>query len=316
MVSFVTGSEETFDADIRLLLPLAPTRKAIIIKGREVVEEIKRFASSLFFDPSLVLVLFIREPGLLKEILAEIESLKDLVDVIVYATFLPPQGLFDFPLNSIVMERDKGKRFEQRVRFLLRTYGKKMTKGALELLKSALEDETSLDQEVMKCINFVGEKEIIEMADVEATLVRQDQPALSGLLEALAKRDKKGVLLILDNLLAYGFDAQSIQSYLLRHLRLVLQAKDAALPEGQRSSPNLARELDRWKEQLPVKPEKTSHYLPYQRPFYAYKLMRLSQQFSSQRLYQLLESLIRLEVQLKGGAKNERVLLEEVLLTV
>lgn len=314
MITVVVGSQENFDADIRLLLPHRPDRTVLIAKGKEAVDETKRLASSLFLDPSLLLVLFFQEPGPLREISREMARLKDAIDIIIYVTFSPPRPLFDFHVQSLVIEKDKEKRIEQRVRLLLKSYGKKMTKGAFELLRSVVEDETLLDQEVLKCINFVGEKELIERSDVDAVLCRQSQVALSHLLEAMAKKDRRRLLLVLDTLFASGHEVQSIQSYLLRHIRLLLHAKDAALLERPKSYGDFVKGLPRWKEQLRTKPVNPSHYLPYQRPFYAYKLLGISEEFSDKSLRSLFESLSWLESAVRRGAKNERLLLEYMLL--
>jgi DNA polymerase III delta subunit len=242
--------------------------------------------------------------------------LKERIRVIIYLTAPPSDGHKLIEGKTIVMEQKKERRIEERVRMLIRKYDKKMTHQALHLLTTRIKDESIIDMEVMKIVCYVGERTDIKSKDILAVGTETHEDSLIGLFDAFAKKDKKKTLEIFENLLENGLHVLAIHSFLVRQTRLLLHAKD--MEEVFTASPDyptFSKTFAKWKDNPDLKPSEKRHYLPFQKPYYAFNLSKTSEQISKQDLLAFFDMLAALDVAIKsGGTKHERVLLEEGLI--
>lgn len=313
MIFVVTTTEERIEEDLSLIIEGYSKKRKLLLKGKEVKEEIVKIASSLFQDKNLLIVIINPEIKTLKEVKDKLSFLKDLITIVIYFT-VPPEESLSF-LDAAFISMDKERRFEERVRSILRAYGKKMTKKAFDLLKTSIEEGGFIESEMMKLINFIGEKEVIDSKDVNTIVSKEGSKTLLDFFEALLGRDKRKCLELLDHFIKSGMDMQILQSYLLRQVRLFLQAKDRMLFERSDYA-EFQKNFKKWKDLLPLKPERVKEYLAYQKPFYAYKILKLSERFSFESLESLHESLFLWEIKRKRGSRTEKIFIEERLLRV
>jgi DNA polymerase III delta subunit len=286
-----------------------------IIGGKGARDRIVERSSGLFTDPELVLVVVDPDKELIHSVKKQLLVLKDRVHVIIYLTAPPSDGHKLIEGKTIVMEQKKERRIEERVRMLIRKYDKKMTHQALQLLTNRIKDESIIEMEVMKIVSYVGERTDIKSKDILAVGTETHEESMITLFDAFSKKDKKETLAIFQNLLENGLHVLAIHSFLVRQTRLLLHAKDmeevfAAGPDY----PTFSKTFAKWKDNPDIKPTEKRHYLPFQKPYYAFNLSKTSEQISKQDLIAFLDMLAALDVAIKSGTKNERVLLEEGLI--
>jgi DNA polymerase III delta subunit len=286
-----------------------------IIGGKDARDRIVERSSALFIGPELVLVVVDPDKELIHSIKKQLLVLKERVHVIIYLTAPPSDGHKLIEGKTIVMEQKKERRIEERVRMLIRKYDKKMTHQALQLLTNRIKDESIIDMEVMKIVCYVGERTDIKSKDILAVGTETHEESMITLFDAFTKKDKKETLAVFQNLLDNGLHVLAIHSFLVRQTRLLLHAKDmeevfSASPDY----PTFSKTFAKWKDNPDIKPTEKRHYLPFQKPYYAFNLSKTSEQISKQDLIAFLDMLADLDVAIKSGTKNERVLLEEGLI--
>ena len=163
----------------------------------------------------------------------------------------------------------------------------------------------------------MGEKGTIESKDIKAIVGQTHEDSLMTLFEAFQKFDKKEMLAVFENLIDNGQYILAIHSYLVNQIRLLLQTKD--LQEniaGNVEYPVFAKAFKKWKEDLDLQSSEKRRYLPYQHPFYAYKLSKVGRKISRRDLLAFFEMLTAFDAQVKRGTKYERVRMEHGLLKV
>jgi len=125
------------------------------------------------------------------------------------------------------------------------------------------------------------------------------------------------MLKVFENLLRNGLHILAIHSYLVRQIRLLLQAKD--MEELYRANPDYGtfmKIFGKWKENLIIKTSEKKHYFNYQKPFYAHTLLKASQKIPKQTLVSFFNSLAKADVMMKGGTRFEQTCMERDLLNV
>lgn len=291
--------------------------KIIMVGGTRAKEMLIERTSALFVDESAVLVLSDPSRKFIDEVKGLLEMLKEKMNVIVYAT--SPD--FDLPAAlgavKITMEKEKEKRIREKVRSAMKADGKKMTEKALALLQERVRDEALLEEELSKLMNYTVDKKVIDVKDVAAVVTEVREEDFITLADALARRNRKDVLTILETLLSQGMNILVIQSFMARHVRLLLQAKDAEeVLSSDADYRSFAKSFGSLKEMLDFTPEETKHYLAYQKPFYAYRLSKTSRKFSKETLISFIEMLAAFDLAVKRGTRHERNRLETGLLGV
>ena len=192
-----------------------------------------------------------------------------------------------------------------------------MTDKAFVLLTSRIRDESILDQEVLKLIGYVGDRTTIDSKDITSVVTETHEDTLMVLFDAFSRMDKKEVLNIFEGLVENGQHILAIHSYLVNQMRLLIQAKDLEphVPDA-RAYPAFAASFKRWKEGMDIDTSAKKRYLPFQHPYYAYKLFSTSRKLPRKSLVDFYEFLSSLDVKIKTGTKHDRTLMEYGLLKV
>jgi DNA polymerase III delta subunit len=312
------GSKDNLVEDISLLArKWLENPKIVTLTGPDMKAGIVDKASALFLDTNIVLALLDPDRKLLEAVKDQLLTLKERINVIVYYTGLKsdvPSFLGGAPVH---MEQDREMRMRERVLSFTRECRKKMTDKAFALFKERVRDESLLEPELGKLLNYVGDKETIELRDVAAVVTQTHEDTLITLFDAMAQRNHKEFIGILENLLTQGVHILAVQSFLVRQIRLLLQAKDMGdLLATEMDYKLFSKTFTTLKEEIDFVPREKKHYFPYQKPYYAFKLSKTSMKFSKKELISLLGILAHLVALIKKGTKYDRVRLETVLLEV
>ncbi|MBA4417023.1 MAG: hypothetical protein C0392_03790 [Syntrophus sp. (in: bacteria)] len=315
-ILIAVGSKENITEDIHSLSEQLIDNPALtVITGKEMRNTVIEIASALFLDENLVLVLVDPDKELIHDVRKQMHALKERIHIIIYLTAPPSEGHKLIEGKIIVMEQKKERRIEEKVRGFIRKYEKKMTHEAFRLLVGRIRDESVLESELTKLVTYVGERRDIKSKDVLAVGVETHEESLITLFDALAKKNKKEAITIFENLLLNGFNILAIHSFLVKQIRLLLQAKD--MEEIFKASPEyaiFAKTFGKWKDGMEMKPLEKKHYLPFQKPYYAYNLSKISQRMSKKDLIAFFDMLAAFDVKVKSGTKHERALLEQGLI--
>ena len=226
---------------------------------------------------------------------------------------------------------------------------------------SALYEKTGFDlrnfsSNLEKLINFVGDREKINISDVETVLQRTKADPLYELTNALAERNLGAALFFLDSILAAGIQPLQVFAALINQIRKLLLVKDfaesaygkvwqAACPYDlfQRRVIPAIVEYDRalldhlsrqqaelveepasanTKSRSPKKVKKkkpTSDLIIAKNPKNAYpiyQLLKKSERFSKTELIEAFESLSSADKKLKTGSGRPKVVLETILFSI
>jgi DNA polymerase III delta subunit len=316
--TIAVGTKENNVSDIKALgTTWTPDAQVIVASGKEIRALIIEKASALFLDENLVLVLIDPEKNVFDELIDQLNTLLERIHIIIYTTSSPPDYLKKISSHLLIMDKDKETRMRKRVLALLKQYDKKMTDKAFRALVERIKDESVLESELMKLVNYIGDKSSINSKDIHAVVIEMHEDNLINLFESIAKLDNQEVLKIFENLLTNGVHILAIHSYLVRQIRLLLQAKD--MEELYRANPDygtFVKTFGKWKEGLEIKTSEKKHYFPYQKPFYAHKLSKASQRISKQTLISFLNSLTMADVRMKRGTRFDQFHMERDLLEV
>lgn len=312
------GSKENILEDIHVLARRYAGQPDIAIaQGKDLKQAVIEKASNLFLAENLVVAVV--DPGAADAaaIKDHLYVLKERIGVIVYLTSDAKDVQEILGGKTVVLEKDKDKRIRERVRMTLKGNGKKMTDKAFALLTTRIRDEAILDQEVLKLIGYVGDRATIESKDINAVVAETHEESLMALFDAFSKMDRKEVLGIFEGLIENGQHILVIQSYLVNQMRLLIQAKDLE-PHivDVRAYPAFAAVFKKWKEKTAVETSGKKRYLPYQHPYYAFKLSGTSRRIPKQSLIEFYEFLCFLDAKIKRGTKHDRALMEYGLLKV
>lgn len=317
-IHIAVGTKENLTADINILRnKWGQNTQVIAVSGKDIKTTIIEKASALFLDENLVLVLIDPDKDVCAELKDQLHTLQERIHVIIYTTSQPPDYLKNISNSISFMDKDKESRIKKRVLTLLKQYDKKMTDKAFRVLIEKIKEDSLLETELIKVINYVGEKTNIDSKDINAIVTDLHEDSLITLFDSLANKDKKEILRIFENLLRNGLHVLAVHSYLVRQIRLLLQAKD--MEELYRANPNYGtfmKIFGKWKENLILKTSEKKHYFTYQKPFYAHKLSKASQKIPKQTLISLFNSLAESDGMMKRGTRFDQVYMERDLLNV
>jgi DNA polymerase III delta subunit len=319
-IIIAVGSKENLLEDIHVIARQLVNNPEIIIasgKEKEMRNIIIEKASNLFINENLVLVVIDPGQALVGALKGQLETLKEKISVVIFSTSASDKISEHIDGKVIVLEQDKEKRLKGKVRSFLQGHAKKMTDKAFDLLTERIKDESILESELTKLIAYVGEKNTIESKDIKAIVGETHEDSLMALFEAFQKFDKKEMLAIFENLIDNGQYILAIHSYLVNQIRLLLQTKDMEemVREGV-EYPVFAKAFKKWKEDLDLQSSEKRRYLPYQHPFYAYKLSKVGHKISKRDLLSFFEMLTTFDAQVKRGTKYDRIRMEYGLLKV
>jgi DNA polymerase III delta subunit len=318
------GTKENLASDIQSLgKKWSNDAHVIVASGKDIRAAIIEKSSTLFLDENTVLVLIDPDKTIFDEFMPQLEILREQIHVVIYATSPMPEYLKKLTAQVSVMEKDKETRMKKSVLTFLKPYNKKMTDKAFHFLVEKIRDESILESELMKLVNYIGDKPSIDSKDIRAIITEMHEENMLTLFEALSKMEKEKVLMIFENLLTNGVHILAIHSYLVRQIRLLLQAKD--MEELYRASPDygtFTKTFGTWKEGLEIKTREKKHYFPHQKPFYAHKLSKASRRIPKKTLVSFFNNLTMTDVRIKsisegkirGGVSFDQIYLERDLL--
>ncbi len=316
---YTVGLKENFLEDANLLA-LRWTRepRLLFLTGAAIKPTVTEKASALFIEEGLVLALLDPSKEVIRQIEAPLRALGERAGVIIYSTSDDPGLPPSLGAVRVDLEQESQKRIRERVLAAVRAEGKKMSDKAFALLKERVRDEALMESELGKLISYVGDKGVIEAKDV-AAITTEEAPErdLIALSEALARRDRREMLGILEALLGQGMNLLAIHGFMTRYMGLLLQAKDREDILGAGSDFRaFSKVFGKLKEDVDVGPLDKKHCLAFQKPFYAYNLFRASKKYSRADLLSFLEMLVRFDTRMKRGSKHDRINFEAGLLEV
>jgi DNA polymerase III delta subunit len=313
-----SGSKENILEDIHVLAGRFTDHPAITIaQGKDLRRVVIEKASNLFLADNLVIAVIDPDTADIRALKPNLDALEERAGLIVYITGEAREVCELLQTKPVVLEQDRDKRIKERVRAVLKRNGKKMTDKAFALLTSRIRDESILEQEVLKLISYAGDRTTIDSKDIGMVVTETHEDTLMVLFDAFSRMDKKEVLNIFEGLVENGQHILAIHSYLVNQMRLLLQAKDLEphIPDV-RAYPAFAAAFKLWKEGIEVETSGKKRYLPFQHPYYAYKLFSTSRKLSKRSLVDFYEFLYSLDVKIKTGTKHDRTLMEYGLLKV
>jgi DNA polymerase III delta subunit len=311
-VTLAFGATENTSEDIHILARKCAENPILVVAQEQdarglLVEK----ASALFIEDNLVLALIDPKPKTIEGLAEQIEILKQRVHLIIYSTTHSPDLCSLLGVTPVVLEKERESRIRARVLAISKQYGKKMTDKAFALLKERIRDEAFIDTELMKLIDYVGDRKTIESRDVSVTVSAGHEDSLIMLYDALAARQRKEISRIVVHLLGQGLHVLAIHNFLVKQMRLLLHAKDTASLFSKNPEYKLfSKIMGKIKDQVDFSPLDKKQYLPFQKPFYAFTLSKTSAKFSARELETFLAVLAGFDMSIKRGTKHEITRLE------
>jgi len=307
-ITFVTGIKQNVIDDIDILSKKWMDNPHLIIateeNGKQVIIDT---VSTLFLEENLVLVLLDPPRLFIEEMKEHLLMLSQKIHILIYCTSSSVDVGKIIKVEKIDMKEGE-QRFDERVKRTIRKYGKKMTHEALHLFKERVRDGSMVESEIMKLINFIGDRKEIRSGDVREMVTDMHEETMIGFFNALVAMDKNEMLNTLHNLLQYGTHILALHSFLVRQTRLLLHAKD--MEEVFRGVPEytmFVKTFTSWKENLPLKPMEKKQYLTHQtNPRYAYRLSQASQRIPKKDLISFFHTLADFDVTVKKGTQYEQ----------
>jgi hypothetical protein len=313
-ITTIVGTKENMAEDVRAFLQkVVDNPQILFVAKKDVRNAVIEKASSLFIGQDIALVLIDPDKEVLDGLRAQLQALRERTMVILYLTAPPVDGQSLCGGPTVTMEKEKEKRVKNRVLSLIKKYNKAMTDKAFKLFREKIKDESTLESELMKLINYVGERKEIKSGDVASIVTETHEDSLLNFFDTVA--DKKEMLKVFENLLSNGLNILAIHGFLAKQTRLMLQAKDMEdIFKGGHEYPAFSKSFGKWKEDIDVTPIEKKLYLPHQKAFYAYKLSEASRKFKRKDLLFFFDMLLIFDAKVKSGTKHDRLYLEQGLL--
>lgn len=284
--------------------------KVLVLEGKEIKEGILKLSSSLFPQENLVLFLVDPEKETLKNLKRQLDELGKKIWIIIYET----KGKGGVDVQSYT-RTEREKIIRKKIISFLKQFGKTMTDKAYSLFMQKVTDDTSLENELLKLVNYVGERQEIRSKDVEAITTGFEEETLISLFETIKEMDKKTMIEVIDNLLMRGTSPLMIHAYFCRVVRLLMQGKEIVnLLDPYDSEGGFFRKFSDLKNLFSFIPEDKKNYFPYLNPRYALNIAGIANRMPFRRLKDLYNSLTAYDLNVKTGTRFERTRLETVLL--
>lgn len=161
------GTKENLAGDIHALgKKWSPDAQIIVASGKDIKAAIIEKASALFLDENLVLILVDPDKTIFDELMGQLEMLRERIHIVIYSTSALPEHLKNIAGTISVMDKDKETRIRKSVLAFLKQYDKKMTDKAFRALVERIKDESVIESELMKLVNYIGEKPSIDSKDI------------------------------------------------------------------------------------------------------------------------------------------------------
>lgn len=220
--------------------------------------------------------------------------------------------------RSAALQKDQLIKEAQR---LLQKSGKRMSNGAWVKLgkKTGWELRNSM-MELEKLIYFVGDRQIIEEADVEKAVGVTSEDSVFELTAAMSEKNSSSALAALKRLLDQGEHHLMILTMLTREIRLLLQAR--ILLDAKKLAPYRNGVEFGWFQkniypalsELKTETSGTGDSILSQHPFVIYNAWRHCESFSAPDLIYFLDELLKIDLAFKSSAAKPQILLENFLI--
>jgi len=308
-VYFKQGFRSTLVSDIRAIAEkLHSSPKIVVLEGEEIEKGLAKISFSLFLEENLVV--FLVNPK--KE---TIEKLKPLLDTLSQKISVVIHEIKEKEASAFRFSPPEERLLKKKVLSILKDHGKTMTDKAYALFMRKIRDEALIERELLKLINYVGDRKEIRSADVDTIVSGSEEESLISLFEAIKEGDKRESIRILHTLFISGMSPLLVHAYLIRLVRLLIQAKEISNVLDLSNSETLFyKKFSGLRNLFPFLPEDKKNYFPLLSPKYALGLMKLANRISLKRLKDLYASLISYDLRLKTGTKFDTIRLENLLL--
>ncbi|ACI20079.1 DNA polymerase III subunit delta [Dictyoglomus thermophilum] len=205
---------------------------------------------------------------------------------ISYAKYIPPEGIVEFTkFRADALRKWIKEKFQER--------NKSIDEESVYFLSTNYSDKMGvLMQEIDKICAFVGEKESVTIEDLKKVLSTQEV-AFYTFLDALLRRDFLLAFSGIDTLWNEGVYPQVILEIVIKQMRQLLRI-NALLKEGY-SSEEIANKLDL-------------------HPFVVKKSIDALTKYTAAELMEIYFLLRQVDIEYKTTAKDQRILIEKVLL--
>ena len=194
--------------------------------------------------------------------------------------------------------------------------GKQIVKEAEALLLERVGPDLGLlEMEIQKLVTYSEEKRI-SLSAVEALVAANREEPIYELTAALGRKNAPEGLRILRRLWEQGYHPLPILAGLINAFRRLLLALERLAPLGPQAAQRLEDYLPFSQNLLPrMQREGLPEALSKLHPFALYNTFKGAQNFTLPELVRSLESLHRIDRQLKTGGGSDRFLLEDFILT-
>ncbi len=179
----------------------------------------------------------------------------------------------------------------------LKSENKSMKKEAfIEFEERTNSSMDNMEMEFDKLISYIGERKTITLEDVEAVCTKQLQSKVFDMIDAIAEKNPTKVFDMYHDLLASKESPLKILVLIQRAFRQSLQIKD--LRDAGYSEDRIIKELNFSKK----------------RGFIVNKTLRMTKNFSKERMNELLNEACELECDIKTGRIKEQLAVELLMM--
>lgn len=156
----------------------------------------------------------------------------------------------------------KKSEYPAKVREMFAERSRRITPEAAELfVRGVGYDLRRITSEIDKALSFIGEKTVIERADIEDVLSTTAETSVFDFLDALAARDGRQAMRLLAELVGQGESVYGIHAMAVRQVRELVAAQSLA-QRGETGSAALAAYLKRQEWQVKRLPTYAKRFTP------------------------------------------------------
>ena len=215
-------------------------------------------------------------------------------------------------------KRKQQEALKEHMKKVLESAGKTMAPGGFEALYEKIgPDIRGFSSELEKVVTFVGAQKEILLSDVETTSERTKQDPIYEMSNAIAERDTRKALFLLDSLLQNNVYPLQVLAAIANQIRKLILAKDFI---HTRSESGWRKDLTYAGFQKTVLPdlEKREPDLLTNNahPYAVYMTFRQSDNHTMRELTSALEFLLDADIRLKTSGQDAKMVLEQGILRI
>lgn len=202
------------------------------------------------------------------------------------------------------------------IKDILSRHGKAIEPAAaINLIERIGFNLASLAAALEKLTNYIGERQIVTVKDIDPVVRREKEEPLYELASALSKKDVRTALLSLDRLFEQGYAPLQILASLIKQIRRLLLAR-WALDKRLESLRQTSFQYAGFQRMLPglKKDRKIPKELEKLSPYPLFLLLKEAKGFEIDHLISCMSELHKADVALKSSGMVPRILLEDLIL--